>query len=97
MKYKTGNEVFVVVLNYLNEETFLGFAGIEPYFESQSPDETLELINLYFPEGAVDEMPDEVIDLFPETYEEEEYDYGEEEYEDEDENEEDLDENVLFD
>ncbi|XP_048507889.1 uncharacterized protein LOC125500191 [Athalia rosae] len=97
VKYKTGYEVFVVVLEYVSEEAFLGFAGIEPYFESQSQEETAELIELYFPEGAVDELPMELQrGLYADTEEdEEEYDF--EEYEEEDENYEGIDGGPLFD
>lgn len=82
VKNKTGKEIFVVVLNYVNEETFLGFAGIEPYFESENDEETCELTNLYFPEGAVDELPIELADIFVSINDQEE------EYEEDNEDEE---------
>ncbi|XP_046745282.1 uncharacterized protein LOC124410720 [Diprion similis] len=84
VKYPTGYEVFVVVVNYVNEETFLGFAGIEPYFESQSEEETLELIDLYFPESAVDELPIELDRSLLDVNEEEEYEDEDEEEEEDD-------------
>ncbi|XP_011684355.1 PREDICTED: uncharacterized protein LOC105447830 isoform X2 [Wasmannia auropunctata] len=54
VKYKTGVEVFVVIIRRINEETFLAFAGIEPFFVTEVDEEAQEMITEYFPEGVED-------------------------------------------
>lgn len=78
MKYKTGAEVFVLIVRRINEETFLAFAGIQPSFVTEVDDAAHHMITEYFPEGAEDVIllaPDEKEAL----YEEEEEGYEEEE------------------
>jgi hypothetical protein len=83
VKYKTGGEVFVVIIRRINEEAFLAFAGNEPLFVTEVDEEAQEMITEYFPEGAED-MPTLASaeqEAFYEDEEEEEENYGEEEFE----------------
>lgn len=80
MKYKTGDEIFVLILRRINEEVFLAFAGIEPFFVTENDEEAKTMVVEYFPEGAQDAI------LFTLNEEEEfkveeEADYEEEEEE----------------
>lgn len=82
MKYKTGAEVFVVIIRRINEDAFLAFAGIEPFFVTEVDEESQGMITEYFPEGAEDVIPlapDEQEAFYEEEEEEEE---EEENYED---------------
>lgn len=95
MKYKTGVEVFVVIIRRINEESFLAFAGIEPFFVTEVDEEAQEMITEYFPEG-VEDVPlalDEQEALY-EADEEEEEEEKEEEYEEEEE--EEFEENTIY-
>lgn len=88
MKYKTGVEVFIVIIRRINEGTFLAFANIEPFFVTEVDEEAQGMLTEYFPEGAEDVIlltPDEQEALY-EDEEEEEEDYEEEEEEEFDEN-----------
>ncbi|KMQ95865.1 thioredoxin domain-containing protein 6 [Lasius niger] len=88
VKYKTGVEVFIVIIRRINEEAFLAFANIEPFFVTEVDEEAQGMLTEYFPEGAEDVIlltPDEQEALY-EDEEEEEEDYEEEEEEEFDEN-----------
>lgn len=87
MKYKTGMEVFVVIIRRINEEVFLSFAGNNPFFMTEVDEKAQGMITEYFPEGAVDVIP-----LAPD---EEEAFYEEEEYYEKEE-EEEYEENVTY-
>ncbi|KAL6258706.1 hypothetical protein P5V15_010656 [Pogonomyrmex californicus] len=99
MKYKTGVEVFVVIIRRVNEEVFLAFAGIEPFFVTEVDEEAQEMIMEYFPEGAEDVIPlvsDEQEVLY-EKEEEVKKQKKEEEKEDYDESvEEEFEENIVY-
>ncbi|XP_012272397.2 uncharacterized protein LOC105695435 [Orussus abietinus] len=88
-RHKTGGEVFVVIIRRVNEEAFLAFAGIEPYFVTEDTEEAEKMIEQYFPEGVVDATLEEpVVDgEEEESFEEEEEDVEEGEDEEEQENE----------
>ncbi|KAL0102224.1 hypothetical protein PUN28_018634 [Cardiocondyla obscurior] len=79
VKYKTGIEVFVVIIRRISEEAFLAFAGIEPYFVTENDEEAKTMITEYFPEG--------VKDMIQLLHDEEEIFYGEEETSEEEEEE----------
>lgn len=81
VKYKTGIEVFVVIIRRINEEVFLAFAGNEPFFVTEVDEEAEGMVTEYFPEGAVDVIPLAADD--EETLYEEEEEYYEEEEEEE--------------
>lgn len=53
MKYKTGT-FFVVIIRRINEEAFLAFAGIEPFFVTEVDEKAQEMITEYFSEGVKD-------------------------------------------
>jgi len=93
VKYKTGVEIFVVIIRRINEEVFLAFAGIEPFFVTEVDEEAQRMITEYFPEGVEDVIPlapDEQEALYEdEEEEEEEEDYDEEE-------EEEFEENTIY-
>ncbi|XP_067213347.1 uncharacterized protein [Linepithema humile] len=81
VKHKTGAEVFVVIIRRINEEAFLAFASIEPFFVSEADEKSQEMITEYFPEGIEDMIsfaPDEQAAFYEEEEEEEE----EEDYKD---------------
>lgn len=87
MKYKTGLEIFVVILRRTKEEAFLAFAAIEPFFVTENNEEAERMITEYFPEGAEDVIPlapDEQEAFYEDEEEKKEEEY-EEEYEDEEE------------
>ncbi|XP_076232878.1 uncharacterized protein LOC143178233 [Calliopsis andreniformis] len=73
VRYKTGNEVFVIILRRVSEDAFLSFASIEPYFVTEDNDEAEAMIDEYFPEGAEDVVMEDFDDE-EEEYEEEEED-----------------------
>ena len=82
IKYKTGNEIIVIVLRRIHDEAFLSFAGNEPYFVTEVNEEAQKMIDEYFPPGTIDFIP---IDPDAEEEEEEEdyyEEYDEEDYED---------------
>ena len=54
MEYKTGVEIFVVIIRRINEGAFLAFAGIEPFFVTEVDEEAEGLITTYFPEEVED-------------------------------------------
>ncbi|KYQ60210.1 Thioredoxin domain-containing protein 6 [Trachymyrmex zeteki] len=94
VKYKTGVEVFVVIIRRINEEAFLAFAGIEPFFVTEVDEEAQELITEYFPEGVEDVVPlapEEQEALYEDESEEEKKEEG---YEEEEENE--FEENIDY-
>ncbi|XP_012541620.3 uncharacterized protein LOC105839684 [Monomorium pharaonis] len=94
VKYKTGVEVFVVIIRRINEDAFLAFAGIEPFFVTEVDEEAQEMITKYFPKGAVDVtalVSDEQEALYEDEAREEE---EEEDYEEEDEGE--FEEDTVF-
>lgn len=92
VKYKTGVEVFIVIIRRINEEVFLAFAGIEPFFVTEINEEAQEMITEYFPEGTEDMIsPDEQEALYEDEEEEEE---EEEDYEEEEEKE--FEENTVY-
>ncbi|XP_071644393.1 uncharacterized protein [Temnothorax longispinosus] len=96
VKYKTGVEVFVVIIRRINEEAFLAFAGIEPFFVTEVDEETQGMITEYFPEGVEDVIllaPDEQEAFYEDEDEEEEEE--EEEYYEEEEAEE-FEENTVY-
>ncbi|KAG5346189.1 TXND6 protein, partial [Acromyrmex charruanus] len=72
VKYKTGVEIFVVIIRRINEETFLAFAGIEPFFVTEVDEEVQEVITAYFSEGVEDVTPEEQKALYEDEGEEEE-------------------------
>ncbi|XP_076654222.1 uncharacterized protein LOC143359832 [Halictus rubicundus] len=83
VKYKTGAEVFVVIIQRITDDVFLSFASIEPYFVTEVDEEAYAMINEYFPEGA----EDVVFDLYADIRDDDDQDYedeeeGEEEVED---------------
>lgn len=78
VKYKTGNEIFVIVLRRVNEEAFLAFAGNEPFYVTEDNDEVERMVEQYFPLGATDVLPED-----PDE-EEDYYDYEDEAEEEED-------------
>lgn len=83
MKYKTGSEVFVMIIRRINEEVFLAFVSIEPFFVTEVDEEAQGMLTEYFPEGAEDVILlalDEQEALYED---EEEEDYEEEEEEEE--------------
>ncbi|XP_072747002.1 uncharacterized protein [Anoplolepis gracilipes] len=85
VKYKTGDEVFIVIIRKINEETFLAFVSIEPFFVTEVDEEAQEMLTEYFPKGAEDVIlltPEEEETLY-EDEEEEEQDYEDEEEEEE--------------
>ncbi|XP_025153537.1 uncharacterized protein LOC112588291 [Harpegnathos saltator] len=82
VRHKTGAEVFVLIVRRINEEIFLAFAGIEPFFVTEIEDVAQRMIMEYFPEGAEDVIP-----LSP-TEEEAFYEKEEEVYEEGEETEE---------
>ncbi|XP_076626727.1 uncharacterized protein LOC143344499 [Colletes latitarsis] len=85
VRYKTGGEIFVVILRRISEEVFLTFASIQPYFVTEIDEEAQAMIEEYFPEDAEDtflELLDDYRDYGVEAEEEEE---GEEEEEEEEE------------
>ncbi|XP_053986999.1 uncharacterized protein LOC128880691 [Hylaeus volcanicus] len=84
VRYKTGGEIFVVIIRRINEDAFLSFASIHPYFVTEDDEEAQAMIEEYFPEGAEDA-------IFEGLYDDQE-DYGEEEAEDEGEEEEEEEE-----
>lgn len=86
MKHKTGAEVFVLIIRRINEEIFLAFAGIHPFFVTENEDVAQRMITEYFPEGAED-----VISITPEEILYEEYEKDYEEKEEAEELEEDID------
>ncbi|XP_043677080.1 uncharacterized protein LOC122633351 [Vespula pensylvanica] len=47
---KVTTEVFIVVIRKINEEVFLGFAGINPYYATENEDEVKKVIAIYFSE-----------------------------------------------
>lgn len=86
VKYKTGLEVFVVIIRRINEEAFLAFAGIEPFFVTEIDEKAQEMVTEYFPEGTEDVIPlspdeEEALHQDEEEEEEEEENYEEEEEE----------------
>lgn len=83
MKYKTGVEVFVVIIRRINEEAFLAFAGIEPFFVTEIDEEAQGMITEYFPEGVEDVIALDEQETFYEDEEEEEEVEEEEEKEEE--------------
>ncbi|XP_070153057.1 uncharacterized protein [Polyergus mexicanus] len=83
VKYKTGSEVFVMIIRRIKEEVFLAFASIEPFFVTEVDEEAQGMLTEYFPEGAEDVILlalDEQEALY-EDEEEEDYEEGEEEEE----------------
>ena len=90
MRFKTGDEIFVVILRKISTEAFLSFAGIEPYYVNEDNDQVLEIIGEYFPEG-VEDVADVDIHLPEEDEEQEEEEEDEEESEEEEEEEDQLD------
>lgn len=68
----------MLIIRRIDEETFLAFAGIEPYLVTEVDDVAQQMIMEYFPKGA-----DYVTPLTPDEeealYEEEEEGYEEEE------------------
>lgn len=98
VKYKTGVEVFVVIIRRINEESFLAFAGIEPFFVTEVDEEAREMITEYFPEGVEDVISlalDEQ-EAFYEDEDEEDEDEEEEEEDYEEEEEEEFEENTVY-
>lgn len=85
VRYRTGGEVFVVILRRVNEDAFLSFASIGPYFVTEDNDEAEAMIDEYFPEGAEDvhledvEEEEEEVDEEEEVEEEEELDVKDDE------------------
>jgi len=57
VKYKTGNEIFVVIIRKTHEDVFLTFASSQPFFVTEVNEEAEQMILRYFPEGAVDVIP----------------------------------------
>lgn len=57
VKYKTGTEVIVMIIQRINEETFLAFAGIEPFFVTEVDEEAQEIITEFFSERVEDTVP----------------------------------------
>nr|XP_031844672.1 uncharacterized protein LOC116432239 [Nomia melanderi] len=84
VRRRTGAEVFVLIVRRINDDVFLSFASIEPYFVTEVDEEAQAMIDEYFPEGAED-VP---FVALTELREEPEEDYGEDELEDEDQDEE---------
>lgn len=74
----------MLIVRRINDDVFLSFASIEPYFVTEVDEEARAMINEYFPEGAEDVPLLALTDL----REQEEVDYGEDELEDEDRDEE---------
>lgn len=67
-------EIFVVVMKRINEEIFLGFAGINPYFATEEEDEVKKVIAYYFSDlrtGTTTE--DYYYDMVEDDIEEEHY------------------------
>lgn len=75
----------MLIVRRINDDVFLSFASIEPYFVTEVDKEAQAMINEYFPEGAED-VP---FVALTDHREEEEEDYGEDELEDEDQEEDD--------
>ncbi|XP_029160788.1 uncharacterized protein LOC114932651 [Nylanderia fulva] len=93
VKYKTGVEVFVVIIRRIKEEAFLAFASIEPFFVTAVDEEAQGMLTEYFPEGAEDVIllePDEAL------YEDEEEEEEEEEEDYEEVEEEEFNENNVY-
>ncbi|KAK2581223.1 hypothetical protein KPH14_008021 [Odynerus spinipes] len=67
---KPTTEVFVTVIRKINEEAFLAFAGIDPYFATEKEEEAQKIINEYFPEEM--ERDESKIQIEGGYYEEEE-------------------------
>lgn len=81
VRNKTDAEIFVVIIRRLNEEAFLTFAGNDPIFVTEDNDEAQQMLEKYFPPGAIDvlpEVPGEAEDYY-EHYDEEEEEEEEEE------------------
>lgn len=76
--------MFVVIIRRINEESFLAFAGIEPFFVTEVDEEAQKMITEYFPEG-VEDVP---LALDEQEAEEDEEEEEEEEYEEKEEEEE---------
>ncbi|KAL2718977.1 TXND6 protein [Vespula squamosa] len=68
---KATTEVFVVVIRKINEEIFLGFAGINPYYATEKEDEVEKVIAIYFSEQK--EVTDDYYYAADEAAEEEYY------------------------
>lgn len=84
----------MVIIRRINEEAFLAFAGIEPFFVTEVDEEAQELITEYFPEGVEDVVPlapEEQEALYEDESEEEKKEEG---YEEEEENE--FEENIDY-
>lgn len=86
VKYKTGDEVFIVIIRKVSEEAFLSFVSIGPFFVTEVDEEAQRMLTEYFPEGAEDVIllaPDEEEALYEDEEEEEEYEEEEEEEDEE--------------
>lgn len=82
-----------MIIRRINEEAFLAFAGIEPFFVTEIDEKAQEMVTKYFPEGTEDVIPlspDEQEALYQDEEEEEE---EEENYEEE---EEEFEENTVY-
>ncbi|XP_033322185.2 uncharacterized protein LOC117218141, partial [Megalopta genalis] len=88
VRYKTGGEVFVVIVERISDDVFLSFASNEPYFVTEVDEDAQAMIDEYFPEGVEDMPPD----MFAMIQEEEDQDYEQEEEEEEEEEEEVVEE-----
>ncbi|XP_011307360.1 uncharacterized protein [Fopius arisanus] len=55
---KTGDEIFLFVIRRLKDETFLSFAGSNPLEIEEDESKVNEILDLFFPEGALEYNPD---------------------------------------
>ncbi|XP_035739476.1 uncharacterized protein LOC118449229 [Vespa mandarinia] len=61
-------EIFVAVIKKINEEIFLGFAGINPYFATEDEDEVKKVIANYFSETTTEDYYYEIEEDTEEQY-----------------------------
>lgn len=93
-----------MIIRRINEEAFLAFAGVEPFFVTEVDEEAQGMVTNYFPEGVEDVVPlapDEQETLYEDEEKEEEKEKeGQEEEEEEDyeeeEEEEEYEENPFY-
>lgn len=94
-----------MIIRRINEEAFLAFAGVEPFFVTEIDEKAQRMIEEYFPEGVEDVIAlDEQKAFYEDKGEEEEVEEEEEEEEKEEEEkddykieeEEEFEENTIY-